>query len=82
MQTLKTLSHDKGKPIGSQQNARIQKSSDQKRIRKNIDAPDYMHKLLGEIAISFLNDQKISTGQPFRKELNESLGRILDQELS
>ena len=51
-------------------------------FRKNIDAPDYMHKLLSEIAISFLNDHKIANGQPFRKELNESLGRILGQEVS
>ena len=51
-------------------------------LRKNIAAPDGMYKLLAEIALSLLNDQKIINGQPFRKELNKSLGYILDQEIS
>ena len=50
-------------------------------FRKNISAPDYLHRLLAEVALSFLNNQKNPKGSPFGKELNDSLVRVLKQEI-
>ena len=51
-------------------------------FRNNEFAPDYLHRSLAEIAFSFLNDHKVSKGSPFRKELNDSLGRILNRDFT
>ena len=56
-------------------------------FKKEVYAPDYLHRILAEIVLSGINDQgnksaKKENGIPFREDLSGVLQKILEEDYS